>query len=211
MLGSLQNPVDFDMRALLFTGGLDSTALAWMLRPEKLVFFDYGQRPAKGEERAARAVAAAVEIALDVRRVDMSAFGHGTMSTYGMPLKSASKAPEFWPYRNQLLITLAAMTYAADSLTEILVGTVVGDDAHPDGRRGFVSAVDSLVWQQSGVRVAAPAIEMTTLQLVRKAAVPKSVLGWTFSCHTGEWACGSCRGCNKHRQVIECLEAGTER
>ena len=211
MLGSLQNPVDFDMRALLFTGGLDSTALAWMLRPEKLVFFDYGQRPAKGEERAARAVAAAVEIALDVRRVDMSAFGHGTMSTYGMPLESASKAPEFWPYRNQLLITLAAMTYAADSLTEILVGTVVGDDAHPDGRREFVSAVDSLVWQQSGVRVVAPAIEMTTLQLVRKAAVPKSVLGWTFSCHTGEWACGSCRGCNKHRQVIECLEAGTER
>lgn len=210
MLGSLSNPVDFDMRALLFTGGLDSTALAWMLRPEKLVFFDYGQRPTKGEERAARAVAAAVEIALEVRRLDMSAFGHGTMSPSGTPVSAASKAPEFWPYRNQLLITLAAMTYAADPITEILVGTVVGDDAHPDGRKEFVSAVDSLVRQQSGVRVVAPAIEMTTLQLVRKAAVPMSVLGWTFSCHTGEWACGSCRGCNKYRQVIECLEAGTE-
>ena len=198
------------MRTLLFTGGLDSTALAWMLRPEKLLFLDYGQRPAKGEERAARAVAAAVGIALDVRRVDMSAFGHGTMSTSGTPLASASKAPEFWPYRNQMLITLAAMIYAADPLAEILVGTVVGDDAHPDGRKEFVSAVDSLVRQQSGVRVVAPAIEMTTLQLLRKAAVPKSVLSWTFSCHTGEWACGSCRGCDKHRQVIECLEAGTE-
>lgn len=211
MLGSLPNPVDFNMRALLFTGGLDSTALAWMLRPEKLVFFDYGQRPAKGEERAARAVASAVGIALDVRRVDMSAFGHGTMSTSGMPLASASGTPdEFWPYRNQMLITLAAMTYAADPLAEILVGTVVGDDAHPDGRKEFVSAIDGLLWQQSGVRVVAPAIEMTTLQLIRKSCVPKSVLGWTFSCHTGEWACGDCRGCNKHRQVIECLEAGTE-
>jgi 7-cyano-7-deazaguanine synthase len=109
-----------------------------------------------------------------------------------------------------MLITLAAMTYAADPLAELLVGTVVGDDAHPDGRREFVSAVDSLLRQQSGVRVSAPAIDMTTLQLVRKAAVPMSLLGWTFSCHTGEWACGSCRGCNKHRQVIECLEEGAE-
>jgi 7-cyano-7-deazaguanine synthase len=113
-------------------------------------------------------------------------------------------------YRNQMLITLAAMTYAAELLTEILVGTVVGDDAHADGSREFVSTIDELVRLQSGVRVSAPAIDVTTLQLVRKAAVPQSVLGWTFSCHTGEWACGSCRGCNKYRQVIECLEAGTD-
>lgn len=198
------------MRALLFTGGLDSTALAWMLRPERLLFVDYGQRPAKGEERAARAVAAAVGIGLDIRCVDLSGFGHGTMSPSRAPLVAASKAPEFWPYRNQMLITLAAMTYAADPLSDILVGTVVGDDAHPDGRREFLSAIDGLVRQQSGVRVLAPAIDVTTLQLLRKAAVPESVLGWTFSCHTGEWACGSCRGCNKHRQVIECIEAGIE-
>ena len=198
------------MKVLLFSGGLDSTALAWMLKPHKLVFFDYGQRAARGEERASRAVAAAVGIDLDVRRVDMSPFGHGTMSVSGMPLASATKAPEFWPYRNQLLITMAAMLYAAGPLTEISVGTVVGDDAHPDGSREFVLAIDRLVGLQSGVRVSAPAIEMTSLQLVRKAAVSESVLGWTFSCHTGEWACGSCRGCNKHRQVIECLEAGTD-
>ena len=37
----------FDMRALLFTGGLDFTA--GLDAPTKLVFFDYGQRPAKGE------------------------------------------------------------------------------------------------------------------------------------------------------------------
>jgi 7-cyano-7-deazaguanine synthase len=198
------------MRALLFTGGLDSTALAWMLRPEKLIFFDYGQRSAKGEERASRAVAADVGIELNVTRIDMSAFGHGTMSTSGTPLTSESKTPEFWPYRNQMLITLAAMNYASEPLTEIMVGTVAGDEAHPDGSREFVAAVGNLVCLQSGVIVSAPAIAMTTLQLIRTAGVPKAVLGWTFSCHTGEWACGSCRGCNKHRQVIECLETGID-
>lgn len=195
------------MRVLMFTGGMDSTALAWMLRPEKLLLLDYGQRPAKGEERASRAIAKELGIELEVARVDMSPFGHGTMSTSGSPLASSAAAPEFWPYRNQMLVTLAAMKYAGDPIAEIMVGTVVGDDAHPDGSREFVSAIDSLVKLQSGVRVSAPAIGMTTLELIRKADVPKSVMGWTFSCHTGEWACGSCRGCHKHRQVMECLEA----
>ncbi|WP_244474337.1 7-cyano-7-deazaguanine synthase [Methylobacterium sp. Leaf87] len=193
---------------LLLTGGLDSTALASMLKIECALFVDYGQRPAKGEERAARAVAEALGIPLDIRRVDLSAFGHGIMSPMGAALPSARGAPEFWPYRNQMLITLAAMTYAAEPLSEIIIGTVVGDDAHPDGRPEFLDAMDCVVSQQSGVRVVAPALGMTTLELVRKAAVPRSVLGWTFSCHTGEWACGSCRGCHKHRDVIACLDEG---
>ncbi len=196
------------MRVLLLTGGLDSAALAWMLEIERALFVDYGQRPAKGEERAARAVAEALRIPLDIRRVDLSAFGHGTMSATGVALPSARGAPEFWPYRNQMLITLAAMTYAAEPLAEIVIGTVVGDDAHPDGRPEFLDAMDRVVSQQSGVRVVAPALGMTTLELVRKAAVPRSVLGWTFSCHTGEWACGSCRGCHKHRDVIARLDEG---
>lgn len=194
------------MRVLLLTGGLDSTALAWMLKVERGLFVDYGQRPAKGEERAARAVADALCIPLDIRRVDLSAFGNGTMSATGVELPSASRAPEFWPYRNQMLITLAGMACAAEALTEIVIGTVVGDDAHPDGRPEFLEAMDRVMSEQSGVRVVAPALGMTTLELVMKAAVPRSVLGWTFSCHTGEWACGSCRGCNKHRDVIACIE-----
>lgn len=193
------------MRVLLLTGGLDSTALAMMLEVDRALFIDYGQRPAKGEERAARAVAEALQIPLDVRRVDLAAFGHGTMSAAGTALPSAHASPEFWPYRNQMLITLAAMTYAADPLKEIIIGTVVGDDAHPDGRPEFLEAMDQVVSQQSRVRVVAPALGLTTLDLVRKAGVPPSLLGWTFSCHTGEWACGSCRGCNKHRNVIACL------
>lgn len=195
------------MRVLLLTGGLDSTALAWMLRPELALFVDYGQLPAKGEERAARGVADAVGIELQIRRVDMAQFGHGSMSPTGLPLSTSSRAPEFWPYRNQMLVTLAAMALAASPLTEIVIGTVAGDDAHPDGTLDFVNALDKLIRLQAGVRVVAPAIGLSTLDLVRESAVPRSVLGWTFSCHTGEWACGSCRGCNKHRQVIECLAA----
>jgi 7-cyano-7-deazaguanine synthase len=192
------------MKVLLFTGGMDSTAIAWMSRPDQALFIDYGHRSARGEERAARAIADAMNMPLDIRRADMSRFGHGTMSASGASLLGAK--PEFWPYRNQMLITFAAMAYAARPLDEIFIGTVAGDDVHPDGRKEFVAAIDGLVAQQSQVRVSAPAIEMSTLELIRTAQVPRSILGWTFSCHTGEWACGNCRGCFKHSQVMECLE-----
>lgn len=195
------------MRALLFSGGLDSTALAWTLRPERLLFVDYGQRPAKGEERACRSIASELGARLDVRRVDLTSFGNGTMSPGGVTL--SSEAPEFWPYRNQMLVTLAAMAYAAEPLEEILIGTVVTDAAHPDGRPAFLHAIDAVVRVQSGVRVVAPAADITSEELLGKASVPRSLLGWTFSCHTGEWACGACRGCGKHHDVLARVESGT--
>lgn len=37
------------MRALLLSGGLDSTAIAAWQRPDVCVTVDYGQRPARGE------------------------------------------------------------------------------------------------------------------------------------------------------------------
>jgi 7-cyano-7-deazaguanine synthase len=187
------------VRLLLFSGGLDSTALAWWLKPDQLLFLDYGQVPAAGEERASVQLARELRIPFEARRVDLSAFGSGLMAG-GSP--DGVHPPEFWPYRNQMLITLAAMAYAERALTEIIIGTVRSDKLHPDGRQSFLRTVDRLVKIQSGVRVAAPASRLSTLQLVQQSKVPLSVLGWTFSCHTGVWACGSCRGCLKHDEVI---------
>jgi 7-cyano-7-deazaguanine synthase len=101
-----------------------------------------------------------------------------------------------------MLVTLAAMAYAEDGLTEIGLGTVITDKAHPDGRPRFLQAIDRVISVQSGVRVLAPGAKLTTLQLVETTQVPLSILGWTFSCHTGVWACGTCRGCIKHDEVM---------
>lgn len=43
---------------LLLSGGLDSAALAAWIRPALTLFVDYGQKPRDAEARAARAVAA---------------------------------------------------------------------------------------------------------------------------------------------------------
>lgn len=196
------------MKALLFSGGVDSTALAFGLRPELLVFVDYGQRPARGELRAARAIARELALPLEEIAVDCSALGSGAMAG-AEPL--AGTPPEHWPYRNQLLITVTAMRLAARSPEALMLGSVRGDEQHSDGSAEFREAVSRVLAVQSGPRLEAPASHLSTEELVASFSVPDRVLGWTFSCHTGEWACGACRGCSKHRHVMDAVGFGAPR
>ena len=56
--------------------------------------------------------------------------------------------------------------------------------------------------QPCGLRVEAPAIEYSTVELVRMAEVPASVLAWAHSCHKANLPCGQCRGCNKFNDCM---------
>lgn len=188
------------MRAILLSGGMDSTALAWMLRPEVAYTVDYGQAAAEGEIRAAGVVAQTIGARHCVIRADCSSVGSGDLAG-AAPLMMAP-IPEWWPFRNQLLVTLAGMRAVADGVNEVIVASVAGDSQHADGTEAFYSTLDSLTALQEGaLRVRAPALRMTTAELVRESQIPHDVLAWAHSCHTGPFACGACRGCHKHREV----------
>lgn len=189
------------MKVLLLSGGVDSTALAHWLRPTIAVTVDYGQAAAQAEIRAAAAVASVLRLDHRVLNVDCGSFGAGCM--VGKPALPMAATPEWWPYRNQMLVTVAAMALISQGLREIVLGTVAGDDLHADGKKQFVETLDALMrLQEGGVRVLAPALDMTSEKLLKVSGTPRSLLGWTFSCHVGEHACGQCRGCLKHRQVL---------
>jgi 7-cyano-7-deazaguanine synthase len=190
------------MDVLLFSGGIDSTALAWGLRPDLLFFVDYGQVAAPGERRATRAIAREIDLRLEEIVVDLSSLGSGTM-VGGPPRPDAP--PEHWPFRNQMLLTIAAMRCSALGGDRLILGTVAGDEEHDDGTADFRSAMAVLLTLQSGPHLYAPGVGVAAERLVERYEVPDRVLHWTFSCHTGEWACGSCRGCHKHRRVMEAL------
>ena len=187
------------MKALLFSGGIDSTALAWGLRPERLLFVDYGQLAAPGERRAACAIVRELGAHFDEVTIDARQIGSGAM-VGGIPVSNA--APEFWPFRNQFLVTVAAMRYADVPLEAIMIGSVMGDDVHPDGTLAFREALAGLLNVQAGPELEAPGADVTTEEMISLYGVPPTLLGWTYSCHTGEWACGSCRGCHKHNQIM---------
>ncbi len=189
------------MKALLFSGGIDSAALAAWLRPDVLVTVDYGQRVAVAEVRAAAEIARRLQLRHEVIRLSTAELGSGHLA--GRKPSSLAGAPEWWPYRNQLLVTVAAMRLLDEGLSEILIGSVKGDDVHADGRQAFVTALSRLLaLQEGGVRVQAPAHRMTSEQLVQRAPDIEAWLPWTFSCHVSEYPCGQCRGCVKHALVL---------
>lgn len=188
------------VRALLLSGGMDSIALAYWKRPEIAITVDYGQLAAPAEMAAARQVAAELGIRHEGILVDCSSLGSGDMA--GTAPSDAAPVSEWWPYRNQLLATLAGMRAISLGVTELMLGTVASDAVHADGRPEFLRALDGVMAIQEGaLRVTAPAQHLTTVELVRTSRVPSSLLAWAHSCHVGALACGSCRGCVKHFEV----------
>lgn len=191
---------------LLLSGGMDSTALAAWQPPSSTLFIDYGQRPARGEAMAASAVAHDLGLAYSSVRVDCSLIGSGMLA--GSDQISVAPSAEWWPYRNQLLITIAAAWALPRGFDTITIGSVANDFFHLDGRPEFFRAIDSLLGLQEGsLRVAAPAINMSSVELVRTSGISMGTLGWTISCHRGSQSCGDCPGCRKHAQVLSALRS----
>lgn len=189
------------MRALLFSGGLDSSALAWWLRPDLCVTIDYGQRAAKGEIAASGALCNRIGLEHRTIHADLTSIGSGAMA--GMDEAPGASTAEFWPYRNQMLVTLAAMKFMPEGLKEIILGSV-STDHHADGKAPFLKSLDRTLGLQEGhVRVVAPARRMSTKTLLRKSGFPYELIGLTFSCHVHEYACGQCNGCIKHRECVD--------
>lgn len=190
--------------ALLLSGGMDSTALAWLTQPELLVTIDYGQLAAEAELRAASAVAQALGAEHRVIAVRLPQLGSGDMA--GRPAHADAPASDWWPFRNQLLITIAGMAALQAGCTRLLIGTVAGDALHKDGTEGFVAQMDALMAnQEGGLHVEAPALHWSTADLIGRSGVPPFVLAWSHSCHKANTPCCACRGCVKQLEVLQQL------
>lgn len=190
--------------AILLSGGMDSIAIAYSHPPAVAITVDYGQLPAEGEIRAASAVCEELRIDHHIVRVDLRELGSGDLA--GRASIAEAPAPEWWPFRNQLLITLAAMRVIGNGVASILLGTVKGDDVHVDGRSEFIAAMAAVLsLQEGGLNVEAPAIDLTSAELIVKSAVPPELLAWAHSCHVAPYACGRCRGCRKHYDTLEAI------
>lgn len=192
------------MIGLLLSGGMDSISIAWWKRPDIAISVDYGQRAAAAELEAAGAVCRAIGIRHEIVRADCSSLGSGDMA--GLPPIAAAPVPEWWPFRNQLVLTLAGIAAVRLGISNLMIGALVTDGEHADGRPDFIEAISTLMsLQEGGITVTAPAISMTAVDLVRMSGIPREVLAWAHSCHIGDFACGQCRGCVKHYKTWEAL------
>lgn len=193
--------------ALLLSGGMDSIAIAWWKRPDVAITVDYGQLPARAEITAATVVAQRLGMAHHLVKVDCRLLGSGDMA--GATANEHAPASDWWPYRNQMLVTFAAMKAISLGVEKLYIGSVLSDGFHRDGTPEFVEALSSLLaLQEGGMTVSAPAIELSTLDLIRLSGVPDTELAWAHSCHKSDVPCGNCRGCNKYFKVLKDLNGG---
>ncbi|OPX13520.1 7-cyano-7-deazaguanine synthase [Gordonia sp. i37] len=192
---------------LLLSGGLDSTALAAILRPTLCLAIAYGQRPAAAETRAAAAVCRELDLDCATITLDLAAIGSGLLLDDG-PAPPDAASPEWWPFRNQLLVTAAAAVALNHGLHDVYIGTVAGDgERHADGTQAFYDALNTVMAVQEGaVKVHTPAIGCSTTDLLRRSGLGPSQLGWTTSCHRSDTPCGACPGCWKRHRVLADLQ-----
>ena len=187
---------------LLLSGGIDSICLASQHRPKVCFTVDYGQCAAQAEINSAKEVCKSLGLRHIHQKVKIGFLGSGQMA--GQSNSPVSPNSEFWPFRNQFLVTLAGMLALKEECTQVMIASVSSDQRHVDGSSTFRSLLHQLLSLQEGnLSLVAPAAEMTSEMLVRASGITFDVLAWAHSCHTGNTACGRCPGCLRHSQVMQ--------
>ena len=183
---------------------MDSIALAYWKRPKYSITIDYGQKPAEAEKRSAAEISRFLGIENHIISIDCSSLGSGDLN--GANPLSIAPISEWWPFRNQLLVTLACMKVISFGVTELLVGSVLTDSAHKDGTARFYDKISDLTrFQEGGLNVVTPAIQLSTIDLIKISNIPTSLLFWAHSCHTSNEPCMHCSGCKKYLYTLQGL------
>lgn len=187
-------------KAILLSGGIDSICLTYHLKPDIAYTIDYGQIPAEREIYVSNFICQKLGIQHKVIRVDCKNLGSGTLANSDN--LSISPSEEWWPFRNQLLITLAAMQGIKDSISELYLASVKSDDFHKDGTKDFYRLCNELVsFQEGKIQIICPTLDFFSHELVGKFNVPSNLLSIAHSCHISNIACGKCSGCRKQLKV----------
>ena len=187
---------------VLFSGGLDSTALLYhALAEEQLhsaIWFRYAHPAAPNEQQATAEILRHLwKQGQQVRRVELSPplFGSDAMS-----IGSGEAGPRVVAGRNQVMVSLGVNYAAAAGVDEVWFGASGGDQSdYPDCRPEFVEAMDSMA-QAWGVRVRAPMIDWTREQVRTRARALGVPMDLVWSCYEpmpGGKPCGTCNSCKQ--------------
>lgn len=186
--------------ATLLSGGIDSICLTYGVKPQIAYTIDYGQIVADREIYVSKFICKELNIEHKCIKVDCRNLGSGTLANTENHRLSPSE--EWWPFRNQLLITLACMQGIKDEVQELYLASVKSDSFHKDGTQEFYNLVNSLVEYQEGkIKIVCPTLNFYSHELATVYNVPNELLTIAHSCHISNIACGKCSGCTKQLRV----------
>ncbi|WP_294349419.1 7-cyano-7-deazaguanine synthase [uncultured Sphingobacterium sp.] len=189
-------------KGILLSGGVDSICLAYGIKPYIAYTIDYGQTVAEREIYVSKYISKELGIKHKVISVDCKSLGSGNLAN--TESISISPSEEWWPYRNQLLITLAAMQAIKDGVNELHLASVKSDNFHRDGTKAFYEKINDLLsYQEGNISVHGDTLDYYSHELAEIYKVPLELLSIAHSCHISNIACGQCSGCKKQLRVRE--------
>lgn len=200
----------------LLSGGLDSGVSLglWLAQPDCRVSlclsFDYGQRSAAEESRAARLLAERYEV--EWRLIELpwlaeaaqqsgSALLTGALpaGTEADPGDADSAAAVWVPARNVVFLAIAASFAEAAGDAVILTGFNREEaETFPDNSAAFVEAMDAVLalGTRAGLRVCSPTLDLTKVDIAKQARQLGLHATDFWSCYdSGPEPCGCCESC----------------
>ena len=205
---------------VLSSGGLDSTTCL-AIAVDKLgkenvstVSVFYGQRNAR-ELSCARIIADYYGVnryefdAAEILKNSNSALLNSSTknlehSTYGEQVKNNSHIETYVPFRNGLMLSIAASfadSLYEDSEVELYIGIHQDDaaiNAYPDCRADFISAMSTAIniGTYGKIKIVAPFLGKTKADVVKIGTSLKVPYELTWSCYErGDIPCGRCATC----------------
>ncbi|GAB6165737.1 7-cyano-7-deazaguanine synthase QueC [Thermostilla marina] len=199
--------------AVLFSGGLDSTAVCRrLLEPGRSVMPLYVRSGLFWEDAEVRAVRRLVDLLapfglkppklLDVPVADV--YGdHWSVTGRSVPDAASEDTEVYLPGRNLFLLAKAALWCSRQGVRQLAIGVLDGNP-FGDANGRFFRLFEQLVacYPDETIEIIRPLAGMTKADIVRE--LPPEISAATFSClrPVGEMHCGQCNKCRERRQAF---------
>ncbi len=196
-------------KALLFSGGMDSTTLLWWLRDRgesvRAISVDYGQRH-RVELQWAAALAEGLGVPHKTISLDLNTIGGSPLTDAHLDVPAAEDGAQVRtvvPFRNMLFVTLAAAYAETQGIDELYLAPVKDDyAAYRDCRRIFYDSLEQSLalgaTRETSFRLYTPFVERWKVDVVKigiELGVPYEK---THTCYEGRRpACGRCDACSE--------------
>lgn len=196
------------------SGGLDSCVALYdalhRYGAVEAVTFAYGQNHQMRENAAVRMICKRAGVPLT--KIDLSFIGrHFKSALLGGNIPEGhyaakTMAATIVPYRNGIMLSVAAGLAQSRGCERIILGNHAGDHyIYPDCRPAFIEACSEAIWYGTGgkVRVESPFCNLTKADIVGIGARLAVPFGLTYSCYKGgKVHCGKCGTCVERREAF---------
>lgn len=211
--------MDSGKKLVILSGGMDSsTVLAWVLQKVdganvETVTFNYGSKHNAQENKAAQNIAKHYGVKNTLIKLDfMRDHFKSNLLKNGGDIPDGHYADQSMkktvvPFRNGILMAIAAGFAESIEADEIYLGNHTGDHAiYPDCRATFTQPMEEAIYNGTYRKIKAvfPFGEMNKTDLCRIGGELHVPYHLTYSCYKGsEIHCGTCGTCTERKEAFQ--------